>query len=776
MVSGDRYGHVDRVNGLITIRHVEGNRLEVRVRICELTGGQAHRCGTGIGAGSRGPAAEGEVILHIIERIIHSGGIAAYAVFRTIVVRGIVGTDDGYRHVNRVNRLITIRHVEGNRLEVRVRIYELTGCQAHIRCACIGAGSFRCAAEGEVILNIIKRIIRSGGVAAHGVFFTIIIRGITGANDGHRHIDRGNDLITVIYNKTDIDEVVICVLKVIGCQTHVCGSSVCAGCFRSSDKAEISFLIQLAADFNIIALDTVFRTIIRLCIIVSGDGHSHRDRINGLITILHDKGDIREVRVIIPELTACQAHLRCTGIRTGRGGSTAEGKVSNCIERITDFHIIISSGMFRTIVIGRVMVTRDSHNNRVDRGDRLISIHHIEGNSLKVPIVIAELFRSKAHVGSTDMCACGFRGFTKEAEVISAIKRVADFDIVAADLMLFTVISSCIVMSGDRYRRVDLVDGLIPICYIEGHGTEVRICICKLFRCQTHIRSTGIRTCRCISTAEGEVFCDVIQRGIHSGSITVHSVCLTVIVGCVRCTNDSYSHIDRSDGLITVSHIKRHGREVAILICELGSCQSHIGGSGICAGCGISAAESEVLRDIIQGSIRSGCITGHSVFSAIVGISMIITDDRYDRGDRGDRLETIRHIEGDCLKVRVHVCELFRCQSHVCGTGVCADCRISAAEGEVLRDIIQGSIRCGCITGHSVFSAIVGISMLVTDNGNDRSDRGDRLIAVGHLEGNLLEVFINIAELGSVKPHISRTGICTRGFCSAAEFKIGFLI
>ena len=50
-----------------------------------------------------------------------------------IIVGSVVRTSNGHCHINRVDGLVTIRHIEGNGSKVVVRVSELTCGQIHVR-------------------------------------------------------------------------------------------------------------------------------------------------------------------------------------------------------------------------------------------------------------------------------------------------------------------------------------------------------------------------------------------------------------------------------------------------------------------------------------------------------------------------------------------------------------------------------------------------------------------------------------------------------------------
>ena len=222
---------------------------------------------------------------------------------------------DRHSDVDRVDRLIPVSHFKGHRLEVAVRICELTGFQTHVGGSCFYAGCFRSAAEGEVFRYIIKIRTRHSSVIAHAVFFTVIIRCIVRADDRHSHINRVNGLITVNHFEGHCLEVFVGICELVGRQAHVGGTGIRAGSCGFTTEGEITLFVKRIADIHIVAAYCMLSAIIVNCTIMSGDGNKHIDRVDRLITIGHNESDFREIVVLIAELFSSQAHFGRSGIR-----------------------------------------------------------------------------------------------------------------------------------------------------------------------------------------------------------------------------------------------------------------------------------------------------------------------------------------------------------------------------------------------------------------------------------------------------------------------------
>ena len=317
-VAGNSHNHlVHRRDRLVTVLiHRKGHSTEVRVRIGELVSRQVHVRGAHVGLRRFRSSSEDEVLLHVIQSGVGSGGVAARFVLCAVVNMCIVVADDGYSRINRFNGLIAVCYVKGDSGEVRIRIGELVSCQAHVLSARIGLCRFCGSVEGEVILHIIQIGAGSGGVAVHGVLCAVIRQRAARAGNRHSHVDRINGLIAVRHGKGNIGEVLIRVRELFSRQAHVRGARVGPHRFRVSAEGEVfRHVIQITVGSGGVALHFVLSTVIIRRIVRTDNGHGHIDRINGLIAIGHIEGHSTEVRVLVLELFSLQAHVRgaCIG-------------------------------------------------------------------------------------------------------------------------------------------------------------------------------------------------------------------------------------------------------------------------------------------------------------------------------------------------------------------------------------------------------------------------------------------------------------------------------
>ena len=97
-------------------------------------------------------------------------------------------------------------------------------------------------------------------------------------------------------------------------------------------------------------------------------------------------------------------------------------------------------------------------------------------------------------------------------------------------------------------------------------------------------------------------------------------------------------------------------------------------------------------------------------------------------GDRNDYVNgingniSVSHVEGNCRKVAVCILELIGCKIHHRSAGVRSDRLGSAAEGKVLRHIIQIAVRNRVITVGTVSLAVIIHRKAASRDRNGRVD------------------------------------------------------
>ena len=188
-MTGNRHRHLNRLDGLVTVGHVEGHVLEVGVRVGELVVGKTHIGGTGILAGSRRRAAEREVGFGVESRICIGDHIVGNRVLRTVIQTRVVVTGNRHLSVHLVDGEFAVGDVEDHIVNVGVGIDKLRGGKAHRIDTGIGLVQRRLSVEREVRGGIV-RVARSHNlhvIAGHAVCLRIVVgrKGMSG--DVHNH-------------------------------------------------------------------------------------------------------------------------------------------------------------------------------------------------------------------------------------------------------------------------------------------------------------------------------------------------------------------------------------------------------------------------------------------------------------------------------------------------------------------------------------------------------------------------------------------------------------
>ena len=342
----DGHRGVNRGDGLVAVRHLEGHLIEVLVRVGELFLRETHiRLTVGIRAfhhirsGCRGRAAEDEVNIvarHLVQVGAGRGGVTRHGMFLTVVRGGVVRTHDRDRGIDLVDGLVTVRDIEDDIREVGVRVGELvlrTGgrtLQTHVRGTGNGSGSRSRTAEGKVVHRI-ERIADGDIIAGHTMFLTIIGGGVVMAGDGHHHLIEGGDgLVAVRHLEVHLVEVRgIRVGELTGSKTHVrsadigtlrCNHTIHQSGVGSRGEREIGGGVERIAVGHIVTRHRMLVAIKGSRIVMAGDGHRHIDLVDGLVTVGHVEGHRAEVRIRVGELVlsagigTLQAHIGGTGI------------------------------------------------------------------------------------------------------------------------------------------------------------------------------------------------------------------------------------------------------------------------------------------------------------------------------------------------------------------------------------------------------------------------------------------------------------------------------
>ena len=224
-MSLDGHIHRNRLNGLETVRHLEGHVVEVSVRVGELALGKTHIGGTGIRAGGRGHAAEREVVLGVERRRDVRDHIVLNRVRRTVIIMGSVVTGNRHGSVHLVDGEAAVGDMEHHIREVRVGVGKLILGKTHRIGAGIGLGQRGITREGEVVLGVSRSRIGVHNhhvIARHRVLLRVVVGRGGMAGDVHNHRSRRHNLNPTVRHLLDGHVVVAIDILELRCrQAHV---------------------------------------------------------------------------------------------------------------------------------------------------------------------------------------------------------------------------------------------------------------------------------------------------------------------------------------------------------------------------------------------------------------------------------------------------------------------------------------------------------------------------------------------------------------------------
>ena len=544
-VTDDRNGDVDRFDRLIAVGDVEYDPVKVRIRIREHVLRKAHVRRADVGALRFRGAGEREVGFRI-QRIADRHVVAGDFVLGSVVRIGAVVTDDrDDDRADRIDRDETVGDVEGNGPEVRVRVREHLLLETHIRRADLGTRRFRRAGEREVGF-LIQRVADRHVVAGDLVLLRIVGHGIVVTDDRDGHVDREDLLITVGDVERDGSEVRVRVREHVLRKAHhrLAGVGACRS--RGAGEREVRFLIQRVADRHVVAGDFMFGSV------VIGRVSMADDRNDDLacggdsdVAVGDDERDARKVLVRILEHFLLEVHIRRTDLGALRFRSAGEREVGFLIKRVADRHVVAGYAVFRSVVIGRVVVADDRNGDFACRRDLLITVGDVEGNGPEVRVRVHEHLLRETHVRRADVGTRRFRS-AGEREARFRIQRIACFHIVAGHGVRLAVVRIGAVMTDDRDGDVDRFDLLVTVVDDEGDTRKVRIVVLELRSVDVHLRLADVGALCFRRTAEREVGF-LVQRVVDLDVVAGHNVFVPVEINGTDVSVDGDGHVDLLD-------------------------------------------------------------------------------------------------------------------------------------------------------------------------------------------------------------------------------------
>ena len=415
MMTRDGHHRIHLLDHQPTIGHMERHYI-VGIDVHKLSDRKAHVRGTRIRAHHDTVAAEREIILRVLAVLRRNRhGITMHTVLISVIILSVVLTCDRHNHRSGLHHLHpTI--VDGERhMEVGVRIRELAGIQSHIRSTGIGLRSRSRAAEGNVAL-IIQNIVNDHRVARHRVGAMVILHHVSVTRHRHTHLDGRDSLITIGHVERHGGEVGIRIGELLGIQPHHHSAGIgLRGRCRAAER-EVGLRVETRRGRHRVACHRVRLSIIGTAVAVTRDGHHRVDRIHGLVTVRHMERDHAvKITVDILEHGGRETHVHGAGIGERSFRRAAERKVILRISGIADRHIIATHAVDRSVVIRRVLVSRDGHHHCAGFHNLEPTIRHTE-RYIEIRIVIFELtgcqshrVRIRIHIGTRRLCIARHR-------------------------------------------------------------------------------------------------------------------------------------------------------------------------------------------------------------------------------------------------------------------------------------------------------------------------------------------------------------------------------
>ena len=377
-------------------------------------------------------------------------------------------------------------------------------------------------------------------------------------------------------------------------------------------------------------------------------------------------------------------------------------------------------------IIGISAVITDNRHGCVNRGDRLVTVCHLECHRAEVFICIAELAGCQAHVCGAGVCPGSFIR-SVECEVSFRIQRIADLRFVALDCVFCSVIRSAAVMADDGYRRINRRNGLVSVRDVEDNCIKVAVKICEGFFVQSHGCCTGVGS-GCFTCWMAEIILR-IQRVADLNIISADGMLSAVIRIAPGMTGDGHRHADRLDCLVTVRNYKGHFSEVGVFVHEHICRQAHVCGTrfGPCRSSG--SAEGEVIFRILR-VVDTDVISADAMFFGIIVCRIVMPGNGHNHVCRlvnrqcafslGNMIVICicvfvqRIAEGVCAAagIRLAACESIGCA--FAGCPACLDCQSCFAINQSIsviglvqvralqRDIPLRNLQLAKLIGHGI--------------------------------------------------------------------------
>ena len=368
----------DGGDGESAVHNGEHDVRKVLARIREVAGDDAHRVLADVRA-LRRPRRSlrfGDVLLHVVERVVRRHGLVAGDGVLLSVIHGgagFLGDGDGNFIGDRIDLQIAVRHFDGDVFIVRGSRGEVGGLEAHRVGAGVRAGSDGLADERH---GRVRRVARDG-VALDGLHLAVVGDGLRVARDLHNgDARRGDDQIAVHDHELDVREVAADVLKVTGFDADMVGADI-----RSLRRPRLGFgrtdagghvVQRVAGGHGHIARDGVLLSVIGdgVGFLGDGDGNFLGDRIDLQIAVHHNDLDVAVVLGRDREVILRQTHVVLAGVRALRF------RLGAFLQRdgnglLADVRRVARDGLLAAVIDPGVMVAGDGDSHFVGvRRDR----------------------------------------------------------------------------------------------------------------------------------------------------------------------------------------------------------------------------------------------------------------------------------------------------------------------------------------------------------------------------------------------------------------------
>ena len=316
----------DGGDGESAVHNGEHDVRKVLARIREVAGDDAHRVLAYVHAlrRPRRGLRFGDVLLHVVERVVGRHGLVAGDGMLLSVIHGgagLLGDGDGDLIGDRIDLQIAVRHFDGDVIIVRGSRGEVRGGETHRVGVRVRAGSDGLADERH---GRVRRVARDG-VALDGLHLAVVGDGLRVARDLHNgDARRGDDQIAVHDHELDVREVAAGVLKVARFDADMVGADILSlrrprlGFGRTDAGGHV--VERVVRRHGLVARDGVLLPVIGdgVGFLGDGDGNFLGDRIDLQIAVHHNDLDVAVVLGRDREVILRQPHVVLAGVRALR--------------------------------------------------------------------------------------------------------------------------------------------------------------------------------------------------------------------------------------------------------------------------------------------------------------------------------------------------------------------------------------------------------------------------------------------------------------------------